>query len=193
MKNRNPQLLPIRIYGDRTLRQTAKPVTEFTAELQDFIADLTHTMYEKDGVGLAAPQVGISKRIFVIDAFWFQEGGSKNPVVLINPEFLEFEGQEENEEGCLSLPEIYEKVVRAKKVKIKGLNENGKEVLYEADELFARALQHENDHLNGVLFIDKIPRLKRLFLKKKLHEMAESTDENGINIGKQNRPKQQEL
>ena len=193
MNKRKPQILPIRIYGDKILRQVAKPVKEITPEIADFIEDLTLTMYETDGVGLAAPQVGHSLRIFVVDAFWFQEDGKKNPIVLVNPEFIEFDGQVENEEGCLSLPEIYEKVVRAEKVKIKGLNELGKEVKYSGDELFSRALQHEFDHLDGVLFIDKITKLKRIFLKKKLHELKSSTDNNGVNIGKQKHHTHREL
>jgi peptide deformylase len=185
MNKIKPKILPIRIYGDKTLREIAEPVKEITPELKDFIEDLILTMYETDGVGLAAPQVGYAVRIFVVDAFWFHEDGKKAPVVLINPEFTEFEGQIEHEEGCLSLPEIYEKVVRAEKVKIKGLNENGEEVQYEADELFSRALQHEYDHLDGIMFVDKIPKLKRIFLKRKLHDLESSTDKNGVNIGKQ--------
>jgi len=181
---KKPKILPIRIYGDKTLRKVAKPVKEITPEIQEFIEDLTLTMYETDGVGLAAPQVGHSLRIFVVDAFWFLEGGKKNPVVLVNPEFIEFEGQVEHEEGCLSLPDIYEKVVRAEKVKVKGLNKNGEEVQYEADELFSRALQHEYDHLDGILFVDKIPKLKRIFLNKKLRELENSTDKNGVNLGR---------
>ena len=184
MNKRKPQILPIRIYGDKVLRQVAQPVKEFTQEIADFIEDLILTMYETDGVGLAAPQVGHSLRIFVVDAFWFKEGEKKDPIVLVNPEFIEFEGQVENEEGCLSLPEIYDKIIRAEKVKIKGLNEHGKEVEYVADELFSRALQHEYDHLDGILFIDKIPKLKRIFLKKKLHELKSSTEKNGVNLGR---------
>ncbi len=93
MKNQKPNNLHIRLYGDKTLREVAKPVTEFTDEVKDFIADLTFTMYEKDGVGLAAPQVGKSLRIFVVDPLWFNEEGKKNPLVLVNPEFKEFEGE----------------------------------------------------------------------------------------------------
>jgi len=183
MKNRKPNNLHIRLYGDKVLRAVAKPVTEFTDEVKDFIADLTHTMYEKDGVGLAAPQVGKSLRIFVVDPFWFNEEGKKNPLVLVNPEFKEFEGEVESDEGCLSLPNIFEPVHRAKSVIIEGLNEKGEKVQYEADGLFARALQHENDHLDGILFVDKIPKLKRIFIKKKLHDIQSTTDENGRNIG----------
>jgi len=183
MKNRKPNSLRIRIYGDKTLRKIAKPVTEFTEDIKDFISDLVYTMYEKDGVGLAAPQVGRSLRIFVVDPFWFKEEGKKNPLVLVNPEFKEFRGEIESDEGCLSLPNIFEPVKRAETVIIEGLNEKGKTVRYEAEDLFARALQHENDHLDGILFVDKIPKLKRMFLKKKLHDMENRTDKNGVNIG----------
>jgi len=183
MKNRKPNNLHIRLYGDKVLREVAKPVTEFTDDIKDFIADLTHTMYEKDGVGLAAPQVGKSLRIFVVDPFWFNEEGKKNPLVLVNPEFKEFQGEVDADEGCLSLPNIFEPVQRAKSVVIEALNEKGEKIQYEADGLFARALQHENDHLDGILFVDKIPKLKRIFIKKKLHDIQSTTDENGRNIG----------
>ncbi|MFC1898505.1 peptide deformylase [Candidatus Cloacimonadota bacterium] len=185
MKNNQPEILPIRIYGDEVLRQKAEPVTVITPEIQEFIDDLVYTMYETDGVGLAATQVGRSLRIIVVDAFWFKEGGKKNPVILINPEFVEFDGSTDVEEGCLSLPDIYEKVPRAEWVKIKGLNEKGKPVEYETDGLFSRALQHEADHLDGILFIDKISKLKKMMLKKKLNDLKSTTDENGVNIGKQ--------
>lgn len=183
MKSRTPNNLHIRLYGDKTLREVAKPVTEFTNDINNFIADLVFTMYEKDGVGLAAPQVGRSLCIFVVDPFWFNEDGKKNPLVLVNPEFKEFHGDVESEEGCLSLPRIFEPVQRAESVIIEALNEKGKKVRHEADGLFARALQHEFDHLDGILFIDKIPKLKRIFLKKKLHDLQRTTDKNGRNIG----------
>ena len=183
MKNRKPNNLHIRLYGDKTLREVAKPVTEFTDDVNNFIADLVFTMYEKDGVGLAAPQVGRSLRVFVVDPFWFNEEGKKNPLVLVNPEFIEFQGDVESEEGCLSVPNIFEPVQRAEKVIIEGLNENGKKVRYEAEGLFARALQHEFDHLDGILFIDKVPKLRRMFLKKKLNDLQRTTDKNGRNIG----------
>jgi len=181
---RKAELLHIRIYGDKVLRQVAEPVAEITEKIKDFINDLILTMYEKDGVGLAAPQVGRSIRIFVVDPFWFKENGEKNPVVLINPEFIEFEGRINSEEGCLSLPDVYENVSRAKKVIIKGLNPEGKEIKIETDGLFARSLQHEYDHLEGILFIDKVPKLKRILHIKKLNELKKTTDENGVNIGK---------
>ena len=183
MKSRTPNNLHIRLYGDKTLREVAKPVTEFTDEVNNFIDDLVFTMYEKDGVGLAAPQVGRSLRVFVVDPFWFNEDGKKNPLVLVNPEFKGFQGEKESEEGCLSLPNIFEPVKRAESVIILALNEKGKKVRYEAEGLFARALQHEFDHLDGILFIDKVPKLKRIFLKRKLHDIQRTTDKNGRNIG----------
>ncbi|MDP8202242.1 MAG: peptide deformylase [Candidatus Tenebribacter burtonii] len=183
MKSRKPNSLHIRLYGDKTLREVAKPITEFTDEVKNFIDDLTFTMYEKDGVGLAAPQVGRSLRIFVVDPFWFANEGKKNPLVLVNPEFKEFKGEVESDEGCLSLPGIFEPVHRAERVIIEGLNGKGKKVRYETDGLFARALQHEYDHLDGILFVDKVTKLKRIFLKKKLNDIQNTTDKNGKNIG----------
>ena len=174
MKKLKGNILPIKVYGEEVLRLKAKPVTELTDEIRQFIADLTETMYVKDGVGLAAPQVGRSLRIFVVDPFWFQEGNEKNPVILINPEFKEFEGEETMEEGCLSLPDIYAKVTRAERVIIEGYNENWEKVSIEAEDLFARALQHENDHLDGILFIDKVSRIKRISFLKELKKLERS-------------------
>ena len=174
MKKLKGNILPIKVYGEEVLRLKAKPVTELTDEIRQFIADLTETMYVKDGVGLAAPQVGRSLRIFVVDPFWFQEGNEKNPVILINPEFKEFEGEETMEEGCLSLPDIYAKVTRAERVIIEGFNENWEKVSIEAEDLFARALQHENDHLDGILFIDKVSRIKRISFLKELKKLERS-------------------
>ncbi|OQX71962.1 MAG: peptide deformylase [Candidatus Cloacimonas sp. 4484_275] len=184
MKKRKAQILPVRLYGDKTLRLKAKEVTEFDENLRNFVADLTATMYAKDGVGLAAPQVGISLRIFVVDPDWFKEGGKKNPHVFINPKFKEFVGSATNEEGCLSLPGIFEKVTRAEKIIVEAFNEHGKKFSVEADGLFGRAIQHEYDHLDGILFIDKIAKLRKIFIKKFLKEIESTTDENGVNIGK---------
>jgi len=181
MKNKK-QLLKIRIYGDKTLKKVADSVEEITPDLKKFIENLTYTMYLTDGIGLAAPQVGISLRIFVVDPYWYKEEKKKNPRIFINPEFIEFEGESTAEEGCLSLPNIYEKVNRAQKVVISALDEYGKRFTLEAEDMFARVLQHEFDHLEGVLFVEKIPKLRQVFIKKKLKELERSTDENGVNI-----------
>lgn len=183
MKRVNPEILPVRIVGDKILHQKAEPVSCFDEELEEFIADLTETMYVKDGIGLASPQVGKSLRIFVVDPFWYLEGRDKNPIVLINPEFVKFEGEIEGEEGCLSIPDVFASVVRAEKVEIKGLNEKGETVKYVADGMFARVLQHEYDHLEGILFIDKVPRLKRISFAKRVKELKSRVDDRGINIG----------
>lgn len=139
----------IRKDGDPVLRKKSKPVAVVDEKIREIVRDMIDTMYEADGVGLAAPQVGILKRILVIDIY--DDTGVK---VLINPEFIEKKGMQEDSEGCLSVPGVTGLVKRPEYVKIKGLNENGEEVVYEAKELLARAFCHEVDHLDGVLFTD---------------------------------------
>ncbi|MDU5105876.1 MULTISPECIES: peptide deformylase [unclassified Clostridium] len=139
----------IRINGDDVLRKKCKVVTEITPRTLKLIKDMADTMYDADGVGLAAPQVGILQRIFVIDVF--DDYGLR---VFINPEILEVSGTQLGEEGCLSVPGEAAEVERPNYVKVKALNEKGEEFILEATELLARAILHENDHLNGKLFID---------------------------------------
>ncbi len=139
----------IRINGDEVLRKRCKVVTEITPRTLKLIKDMEETMYEADGVGLAAPQVGILQRIFVIDVY--DDYGLR---VFINPEILEVSGTQIGEEGCLSVPGESAEVERPNYVKVKALNEKGEEFVLEATELLARAILHENDHLNGKLFID---------------------------------------
>lgn len=182
MKKRRANLLPIRIVGDKVLRQEAKKVEEINDEVLDFIQDLTYTMYETDGVGLAAPQVGRSLRIFVVDPFWYREGHTKQPYVFINPEIVELEGEMDSEEGCLSLPGIFEKVPRAEKVVVEATNTQGERKRYTAEGLFAITIQHENDHLDGILFVDKVPKLRKMLIQRKINELKKTTDENGVNI-----------
>lgn len=139
----------IRTYGDDVLRKKCRKVEEVNDRLRVLIKDMIETMYAADGVGLAAPQVGILKRLVVIDI-------GEGPVVLINPEILSTEGCYVDVEGCLSVPGEQGEVERPEKLTVRALNENGEEVTYEAEDLFARAVCHELDHLNGVLFVDKI-------------------------------------
>ncbi|GAA0107283.1 MULTISPECIES: peptide deformylase [Clostridium] len=139
----------IRQNGDEALRKKCKVVTEITPRTLKLIEDMADTMYEADGVGLAAPQVGILQRIFVIDIY--DDYGLR---VFINPEILEVSGSQLGEEGCLSVPGEVADVERPNYVKVKALNEKGEEFVLEATELLARAILHENDHLNGTLFID---------------------------------------
>ncbi|MCR6515377.1 MAG: peptide deformylase [Clostridium sp.] len=140
----------IRKKGDDVLRKKSKVVTELDKRTLTLIKDMVETMYEADGVGLAAPQVGILKRVFVIDVY-----DGEGPRVFINPEIIDLKGSQVGEEGCLSCPGEAEDVDRAMYVKVKAINEKGEEFILEAEELLARAIQHENDHLDGILFIDK--------------------------------------
>lgn len=139
----------IRTNGDEILRKKSKTVDIINDRIKTLIKDMIETMYEADGVGLAAPQVGILKRIVVIDV-------GDGPIAMINPEIIKTEGTYVDVEGCLSVPGEQGEVERPQKVVAKYLDENGKENIVEAEELFARAICHELDHLNGVLFIDKI-------------------------------------
>ncbi len=139
----------IRKVGDELLRKKSKKVDEINDRILTLIKDMQETMYAADGVGLAAPQVGILKRIAVVDV-------GDGPINLINPEIIEEEGQYLDEEGCLSIPGQQGKVLRPEKVKVKALNENGDEFILEGEGLLARALCHEIDHLDGILFIDKL-------------------------------------
>lgn len=180
--NHEAKLLPVRIIGDKVLRAKAQEIPELTDEIKQFIKDLTYTMYEEDGVGLAAPQVGKSWRIFVVDPYWYREGHGKDPKVFINPVLKNFSGEEVGEEGCLSVPGIYGKVPRAEKIVIEGLDENFQKVSIEATGFFARSLQHEFDHLEGILFIDKIPPLQRIMMNKNINELKKTTTKEGVNI-----------
>jgi len=141
----------IRQYGDDVLRKKCRKVDEIDNRLLTLIEDMKETMYEADGVGLAAPQVGILKRLFVVDI-------GDGPLVFINPEIIETSGSQTDEEGCLSLPGETEEVMRPNYVKAKALNEKGEEFEIEAEELLARAILHEYDHLNGTLFIDRVKK-----------------------------------
>ncbi|MGL5086554.1 MAG: peptide deformylase [Clostridium sp.] len=141
----------IRKNGDEVLRKKSKNVDEINPRTITLLKDMAETMYDADGVGLAAPQVGILKRIFVIDVY--DDEGLR---VFINPEILETRGSQIGEEGCLSVPGELEDIERANYVKVKALNERGEEFILEAEELLARAILHEYDHLEGTLFIDHI-------------------------------------
>ena len=152
-------------YPGKVLREKTHRVTECDAELDKLIDDMIETMYAAPGVGLAANQVGVSKQVAVIDVGARDE---KSPLfVLINPEIVNLEGEVEAEEGCLSVPDYTTVLKRAMKVCVKGLDRNGKPVEIEAEGLLARALQHEIDHLNGILFVDRMGRIRKEFFKKR--------------------------
>lgn len=146
-------LLQIRKIGDPVLRIKAKKIDEVTKKTNNLIDNMFDTMYAEDGVGLAAPQIGISKRIAVVDI------REDNKIVLINPEIIEEEGKAVMEEGCLSIPGETGDVIRAEKIKVKTLDRDGNEIEFKAEGLKARAIQHEIDHLDGILFIDKVVKI----------------------------------
>lgn len=149
---------------DERLRLVAKPIETFDDALQTLIEDMFETMYDARGVGLAAPQIGVSLRLSVIDIV----GDKKNQLVIINPEIVHAEGQKEFEEGCLSVPGAYDTVIRAEKVKVKALDRLGKPIEIEGEGLLGECLQHEIDHLNGKLFVDLLSPLKRGMARRKL-------------------------
>lgn len=151
-------VLEIRKFGDTALREKALKVDEITPDIDKLIKDMIETMYASLGVGLAAPQIGVSKRIIVID------GEEEGLFIIINPVILKKEGKIIEEEGCLSVPGIYSKVTRYEKVTAEGINQKGEKIKISKDGLIGKALQHEIDHLEGVLFIDRVSKIKRQIL-----------------------------
>src|SRR5262245_1543181 len=152
-------VLPLRIYGDPVLRAKARPLLEVGDGVRPFVLDLFDTMRAEDGVGLAAPQVGTSQRLLVLSVP--VKRGRRVEMTLINPEVVRAEGWEVGEEGCLSVPGVYDEVKRASSIDVKALDESGRPVEFAADGFLARAIQHEIDHLNGVLFVDRLGMLQR--------------------------------
>jgi peptide deformylase len=163
--------LVLTIYGDPVLRKRSKEVIEFGPPLQPLIDRMFEVMYEEEGVGLAAPQVGVSQRIMVLDV---PIDEAENHVgVLINPEILETRGEQKATEGCLSVPGLREDVTRHDWLRVRGMDMNGEPVELECRELLSRAMQHEVDHLDGILFVDRLSPIRRKLLAKKLKQIAE--------------------
>ena len=171
-----PNLLQVKLYGCEILKRVAEPIKELTPEIKVFIEDLIYTMYETDGVGIAAPQVGYSKRIFICDPH-YSKTEVKSPIVCINPEFIEFEGEYMSEEGCLSVPNIFEKVRRFETVKMQYRDMAWNLQTITADEMFAVILQHELDHLNGISLIDRISPLRKMALGFKLNRIVQKSQQ----------------
>lgn len=173
-------LLPIYTYPEPVLAAVAKPVTVFDEKLAVLVKDMLYTMYHAPGIGLAAPQIGISQRLFVIDVDYDREEVTRpdgsttmeytnlRPRVFINPKFVSKKGETVGQEGCLSVPDVYEEVTRSERVTVEYQDLQGKPQTLEADEMLAICLQHENDHLDGVVFIDRLSPLKKKFFKSKL-------------------------
>lgn len=162
-------LLEIRKYPDEVLKKKAEPISDIDSSLQKLIDDMIETMYKANGVGLAAPQVGVLKRLIVVDTS--PREPNQSLIVLINPEIVQTEGEILSEEGCLSLPGFITRLNRNQRVLVRGLNREGKELEIEASGLLSRALQHEIDHLEGKLLIDRISPLKRELFRKKYQKI----------------------
>ena len=156
-------ILNILKYPDKRLRTIAKPVVNVDETIKQQVKDMFETMYEAPGIGLAATQVNFHQRIIVIDI----SDQCNEPICLINPEIIEKSGEIEWEEGCLSVPDYYENVIRANDIKVQALNQHGKTFELEASEMLSVCIQHEIDHLNGILFVDHLSKLKQKRLKKK--------------------------
>lgn len=165
-------IYPIVKLGEPVLEKPAEPITEFDEGLKKLVDDMFASMYEAHGVGLAAPQIGIGKRIAVIDVTFKEDPNAK--LVLVNPEIIYTEGRQTSQEGCLSIPEFREKVTRARKVTVKAQDVNGQWFEHTGEELLARALLHETDHLNGKLYISHVSALKRDLIRRKVRKLIKA-------------------
>lgn len=161
-------ILEILKYPDKRLRTVAKPVENVNSEIKKQVKDMFETMYDAPGIGLAATQVNFHQRLIVVDV----SEECNEPICLINPEIIEKNGEIEWEEGCLSVPNYYESVKRANEIKVSALNELGQAFEIEASEMLAVCIQHEMDHLNGILFVDHLSKLKQKRLKKKAEKQT---------------------
>jgi peptide deformylase len=164
-------ILTILHFPDPRLRNKAEPVAEVDDSIRALIDDMFETMYQAPGIGLAAVQVNVLKRILVIDI----SEDKDQPLCLINPEIIESHGKEKMEEGCLSVPGIYENVIRAERIKVRSLDRHGETFEMEADGLLAVCIQHEMDHLDGKLFVDYLSEMKRQRIRKKLEKLRQHT------------------
>jgi peptide deformylase len=174
--------LPIYTYPDPVLSTKAVPVQDFNRNLEDLVRNMLFTMYHAPGIGLAAPQVGVSQRLFVLDVDYDREVVTNsagkdevrmsnfNPLILVNPIITATSGSTTYEEGCLSVPGVYEEVKRYKSIHVKYQNLKGENLELEADDLLSICIQHENDHLEGVVFIERLSNLKKNFYKKKMQK-----------------------
>jgi peptide deformylase len=161
---------PVRIYGDPVLRQKAAEIASVDDSLRQLVDDMRETMKAYNGVGLAANQVGVAQRVLVVDVPLDAE--RRAAYALVNPVIDSRSGTQVGDEGCLSIPGIYDEVTRADRITVRGLDEHGAPLAIDADGYLARALQHEIDHLDGVLFVDRLSPLKRQFLRRSLDALA---------------------
>jgi peptide deformylase len=165
-------VIEIKRYPEKILKERTSDIVEINSEIQHLIDDMVETMYAARGVGLAANQIGVPKRLCVIDVSTNE--GQFPLIVLINPEIIEKWGSIDEEEGCLSIPEYRAKVKRAEEVLVRGLDRKGKQIEIKGKGLLSRALQHEIDHLDGILFVDRLSPIKRDFFKKRYRKTMQS-------------------
>jgi len=165
-------IYPIVKYGEAVLEKPAEPVSVFDEKLKKLIADMFDSMYEAHGVGLAAPQIGISRRVAVVDVTFKEDPTAR--LVLVNPQILHTEGKQNGTEGCLSILEFRENVTRPKKVTVRAQDAEGKWFEHTGEDLLARAFMHETDHLNGKLYIAHISALKRDLMKRKIRKLVKA-------------------
>jgi peptide deformylase len=161
---------PILKFGDDVLHQPAQPVPEVTPHIEKLVDDMVETMYAAPGIGLAAPQVGVPLRIFVVDLSLGHDPSGL--IVMINPEFIERDGMQLEEEGCLSVPGFNATVVRPRRAVVRGLDRSGEPHQREGTDLLARAFQHEMDHLDGTLFVDRLRGIKRDLIVRKIKKLS---------------------
>lgn len=173
---------PVRIYGDPVLREKAREIRDFDDSLRALVADLFETMHAYNGVGLAANQVGVAQRVFVVDVP--REDGERDRFAVVNPVLDHRLGKQRDEEGCLSMPGINEEVERPLKLRLRGLDEHGRPIDRVVEGFLARAVQHETDHLDGVLFTDRLSPLKKQFLRRDLDALARGELPAGYHPGR---------
>ena len=165
-------------FPDKRLREVSKPISEITDEIRELARDMCEIMYGEPGIGLAAPQVGETVRLIVVDTEWTRDDAVRNPLILVNPEIADLEGSITWTEGCLSVPDFEAEVERAQRVRLRATDLEGRPLALEAEELQAVCFQHEIDHLDGVLFLDRISRLKRsLYVKKRKKQLRLELEE----------------
>jgi peptide deformylase len=175
-------LRPVLQFPDPRLKRVSEPIEKITDEIRALAEDMLEVMYDEPGIGLAAPQVGAPVRLIVVDTEWKDEeaGAERTPLVLVNPEIVHREGSLVWSEACLSVPDFTAEVERAARVRVRGLDLQGREVVEEASDLRAVCFQHEIDHLDGILFIDRISRLKRsLYVSKRKKTAREEEAQDG--------------
>jgi peptide deformylase len=165
-------IIKILKYGAQPLRTRSKPVDAFSHDIEEIARNMIDTMYASPGIGLAAPQIGLNIRLVTIDLSVGED--ERQRIIICNPEIISAEGEQKSEEGCLSIPDFNETVTRPLRMTIRGMNLHGDEVMYEAEGNLARCFSHEIDHLNGVLFIDRLSPLKRTLIRNKIKKLTKA-------------------